>query len=256
MGKPRQAKLRVVDLSGDVREPRRYAQSTSGRMDSHETTPPDSRSILIASDSRNGCATDIALRKYPTVVPQRSANESCDSRSSEFKYRRSASMSLILLNGKSSSILDGNLPFGNRGYDAEMAKRLTRQELKEIRFRNFDALLDRYDGSPKKFCEKTGYTSETTISQLKTRKKAFGTDLGRQIAEAAGLDPLALENPDGIDASPVPKPKPPRDWPFSFSYAEYMSLSPRKRREMDEAFRDMVIGAQTQQMVARKNKQA
>lgn len=235
-------------LAADVA--RRYAQSTSGRRDSHLTAPRDSLSMSITNDSRSGCPTDIALRRYPMVVLQRAAKPSCDSRSREFRYSLSDSIHNSLLNGKSESIPNGNLPLGNRDYDIQMAKPLTRQEQKQVRFLNFDALMLRYGNSPKEFCERTGYKSETTISQLKNRQKSFGVDLGRQIAEAAGLEPLALENPDGIESSPQPaRPKPPRDWPFSFSYQTFMSLPARKRREMDEAFSDMVVGAQASQLV-------
>lgn len=58
-------------------EERRYAQSTSGRSDSHETLPLDSRSISIANDSPQGRSPYATLRKWPSVVRQRFAKADC-----------------------------------------------------------------------------------------------------------------------------------------------------------------------------------
>lgn len=63
--------LRLVVVN---EEPRKCAQSTSERSSSQVTSPPDSRSISIASDSPQGLRPYATLRRWPPVVPQRSAN--------------------------------------------------------------------------------------------------------------------------------------------------------------------------------------
>lgn len=65
--------------------PRRKAQSTSGRSDSARTTPLDSRSKLMQSDSPIFCFAETALRMYPTDVPQREAKSCCAATSSELR---------------------------------------------------------------------------------------------------------------------------------------------------------------------------
>jgi hypothetical protein len=124
----------------------------------------------------------------------------------------------------------------------------------ELRFRNFAELIARYGGSPKAFCEETGYDKPDVISQLKGRNRTFGDDLARQIETAAGLEPYALENPKGITA-PTPRAnREPVNWPFSFSLQEYMELPGKDRKEIDEAIKKMVLGAQTMQLLNRQKR--
>lgn len=120
---------------------------------------------------------------------------------------------------------------------------------KEIRFQRFDELIARYAGSPKTFCEQTGYDNPTIISQLKGRKRSFGPELARQLEEAAGLPKYALENPDGLSAPLRVSHASPQDWPFSFTLDEYLSLSRSVRESIDDAVSNMVVGAQTKQLI-------
>jgi hypothetical protein len=146
MGKRDQlANLRVVGPRGDLLLPRRYAQSTSGRMDSTGTSPSLSRSNAIAVDSAIRCLAEIALRRYPTVVPQRVAYDSCSTGESELRYvrRRSAftgssDMRETLPYGKACAI-----PFSHSlspvgFYDASMAK----SDQAETRRRRLQLLIE------------------------------------------------------------------------------------------------------------------
>lgn len=239
--------LRVV-RDGD--DPRMYFQSTSGRSDSHLTVPPDSRSKEMTSDSPNLWPVDKTFRIYPSDVSQRAANASCSSDPSELMYALSSSMMESLPNGKVLSIPFGNLPFGIDRYDPSM----DRKALKELRFKNFDELMRRFDGSPTKFCEETGYNSPTTISQLKTRKKAFGGDLARDLEKAARLEPYALESQTGIDGKHLKPGKQPAEWPFSIPLQAILDLNGRSVRDIDAALVKLVVGAQAQEMLEKQQK--
>lgn len=131
---------------------------------------------------------------------------------------------------------------------------MDRKRLKQLRFENFDRLMLRYGGSPKEFCEQTAYKDPTVISQLKGRHRAFGADLARQIEEAAGLEKYALENEAGIEAEVKKAAKQPSGWPFDFSLDEYMALSGKVRREINDSMTRQVIGAHTQQLIEKRRK--
>lgn len=70
-----QARLRVID-GGRVDEPRTCAQSAPGQSSSQVTSPRDSRSMAIASDSEHVRDPYATLRRCPYVVPHLSANDS------------------------------------------------------------------------------------------------------------------------------------------------------------------------------------
>lgn len=133
---------------------------------------------------------------------------------------------------------------------------MTKKEVTALRFKNFKELMKRYDGSPKKFCDATGYQSQATISQLKGGYKSFGDDIARQLEDAAGLERYALENPNGIGAPLPVKNREPINWPFSVSLDEYLNLPGKDRREIDEAFHKMVIGAQAIQLLSKQRTKA
>lgn len=260
MEKSRQAlfTLATVDGLAVTADPRRYAQSTSGRNTSQRMTPPLSRSISTTSDSRMRSPVEITLRKYPTVVLQRAAKSSCSDRSSELRYDRSTSDADasgaidvgVLPISKIQSIPCGNLPNGMRGYDAAMEdpKKLNKR-LSDLRFKNFAELLQRqYSDSPTEFCSRTGYNSPTTVSQLKTRKKSFGADQAREMEVWAGLERYELEKEDGgrpfrVSGSGL------KEWPFTISPEQFLSLQGKTRREIDDTLTRLVIGAQAQEVI-------
>lgn len=258
MEKAHQARLSVVTADGDLAEPRRYAQSTSGRKTSQRMCPPLSRSISTTSDSRMRSPVDITLRRYPTVVLQRPAKDSCSARSSELRYERSISDAVtsdaigsgVLPNSKIQSIPFGNLPNGMPGYDAGMEdpKKLNKH-LGQLRFKNFSELLHRqYGDSPTVFCSRTGYNSATTVSQLKTRKKSFGADLARELEMWAGLDRYELEKEDMTRPFRAGGTSL-KDWPFTISPEQFLSLQGKTRREIDDTLTRLVIGAQAQEVI-------
>lgn len=248
------SQLLVVETDGSFRE-RRYAQSTSGRSISQETSPLLSRSNEITSDSPKRSPVDMTLRMYATVVPDLAAKEACSAWEREFRNLRSAELSgsltrPSLLFRKPSSIPFRNLPSASAAYDGRMDKKART----EVRFRNFDELIARYDGSPKQFCEATGYDKPDVISQLKGRKRSFGADLARQLEEVAQLDRFALENPRGIGSQVQQLSREPINWPFTFSLQEYLQLPVRDRKDINEAVRKMVVGAQAMQLLNRQRR--
>jgi hypothetical protein len=162
-----------------------------------------------------------------------------------------------LPDSKTLSIPYGNLPFGNDGYDVGMTPAVLRKHLIALRFRNFqDLLRTRYEDSPQKFCSATGYDSPNIISQLKHGKKGtFAADLARQLELIAGLDRYELESESGIgDSKRAAPPRPGKDWPFSISPEEIMSLSGAARRTLDDTVTKIVLGSQAQDLLERQRK--
>lgn len=66
--------------------PRMYFQSTSGHIDSHLTTPNDSRSTFIARFTPSCCPIEDAFRIYPIVVPHLEQKDACSSGLRVFRY--------------------------------------------------------------------------------------------------------------------------------------------------------------------------
>lgn len=100
--------------------PRRYSQSTSGRVSSTGTAPPLSRASEIERDSRMRSFVDRTLRRYPSVVPQRTAKDSCSSVPSDLRYERNDSIGESLPVGTVKSIPWGHLPDGKGLYASGM----------------------------------------------------------------------------------------------------------------------------------------
>jgi len=251
MGKRRQGWVpKVVDASGRKVRLRKYAQSTSGRTSSHLTAPELSRSNAITSSGPNFWPFEIPFRMYPTEVPHRAAKDSCPDESSEFRYRRSASIDNNLPASKFLSIPVGKLLPGKDGYHCDMS------EMDQRRTSNFLAILRRdYGDSPKRFADETGY-DPAMVSQIKTGKKIVGDRRARKLEKLMKLPSLELDK-----ESPSERIEPLRRaaagyWPFSFSAAEFQQLSSKLQREMDDAFTRMVIGAQTQQITSKQKNRA
>src|SRR5689334_6921943 len=74
--KDRGLELEPREVEAICLEARKYAQSTSERSSSQVTTPPDSRSMLIESDSPQDFTPYAKLFRCPTVDSQRAANAS------------------------------------------------------------------------------------------------------------------------------------------------------------------------------------
>jgi transcriptional regulator with XRE-family HTH domain len=226
---------------------RKNAQSTSGRVSSTGTAPPLSRSNEMDRDSRMRSLVDKTLRKYPSEVPQRLANDSCSATvSRDFRYARSDSIPDSLPSGKILSIPDGHLPNGKGHYTRWVTK-------DELRAQNFLRLLrERYGDSPGDFEIATGY-SANMVSQIKTGKKKIGERLAGKLEHLmkieAGALLRALE-----DNGPFRRQPEPKSWPLSVPLADFESLSPRLQRELDEAFTRMVLGAQSEDLLMKQAK--
>jgi len=203
------ARLRVVDPSGEEREPRRYAQSTSGRMVSHETRPSDSLSMLTARDSPQVLQPYATLLRCRKVVPQRRAN---DSRSATELLLRNSFSSMPLLH---HTVLNDATPNGEftkwchapsiPGMDSSELK-----NLKLVRTENLIALIRRdFAGNAAALareCEK----SPSYINDLVAgRKPSFGEKAVMAIESGAGLirGQLSIKNsPLTRDPSRAAKP--------------------------------------------------
>lgn len=227
--------------------PRRYAQSTSGRVSSTGTEPPLSRSSEMASPSRMRSLVDKTFRRYPREVSQRLAKESCSGVSRELRYLRSDSIPPILPRGKLSSIPYGYLPDGTGPYNG----RVTKDELRTANFLRI--LREKYGNSPKAFEIETGY-SANMVSQIKTGKKIVGEDRAATLEQLMKLETGTLERAlaENVFTSRANAAR--VSWPLSVPLADFEALSPRLQRELDEAFTRMVLGAQAQDLLLKQSK--
>jgi transcriptional regulator with XRE-family HTH domain len=122
----------------------------------------------------------------------------------------------------------------------------------KIRTENFLRLLqEEYGGSPTEFFRRTGY-SASMVSQIKTGKKFVGEDRAAKLEDLMGLERGTLER--RTDGAPVKPAVPQQHWPLSVPLHVFKSLSPRRQRELDEAFTRMVLGAQSQELLERQAK--
>lgn len=242
---------RLATRDGVEVEPRRYAQSTSGRICSQRTTPPLSRSMLITTDSRIRSSVDNALRRYPSDVPHLSAKDSWSGFDNEFRYDRRSSIRKELPFSNSMSIPSGHLPCGNRQYTHEVdLQAVRRQRLMELieevgGQKKLAALLDSVREKP---------LSATYISNMKRTgkgKKTITGDMARDL-EIACNKPSGWMSSLELPASQVREPT--IDWPLSVPLSDFESLSPQVRRGIDEAFTRMVAGAKAQELTARQKK--
>ncbi|MGE4340775.1 MAG: hypothetical protein AB7E55_33215, partial [Pigmentiphaga sp.] len=79
--------------------------------------------------------------------------------------------------------------------------------------------------------------------------------LARKLEGLMKLPPLALDQPESTgvrEESPRYGTEP--EWPLSVPLEDFESLSPKARRELDEAFTKMVIGARTQELLNKQKK--
>jgi hypothetical protein len=232
-----QARLRLAWTNPDLAdEPRRYAQSTSGRMDSTGTSPPLSRSSAMAVDSAIRSFVESALRRYPTVVPQRAAYECWASRSRELRYLRSGegdSIGRTLPYGKEIAIPFGHLPVAAYSYDESMS-------LSDTRRRRLRLLIGQA-GSQKALSEMCGFQSDNYISQLLKPGKSFGEKAARRIEKGARKPEKWLDSDEETDSSPPPI------WPFGFDRTLWDRLPPSRQRSLEDSFLTLVLGASVQE---------
>lgn len=232
-----QARLRLAWINPDFTDdPRRYAQSTSGRMDSTGTSPPLSRSSAMAVDSAIRSFVESAFRKYPTVVPQRAAYDSWSSRSRELRYLRSGgedSMRFTLPYGKESAISFGHLPPEGHSYHGRMS-------LSDIRRRRLRLLISEF-GSQKELAIACSFQSDNYISQLLKPGKSFGEKAAHRIEDGAKKPRGWLDKDETTDTAP------PTIWPFSFDRTLWDRLPAHRKRILEESFLTSILGASVQE---------
>jgi hypothetical protein len=224
----------VADLEERFDVPRKYDQSTSGRIDSTGTAPALSRSSAIAVDSAIRSFVESALRRYPRDVPQRSAYDICSSTSRELRYvRRTSDISRTLPDSKVVAIGVGNSLRATRSHNERMS-------LTDTRRRRLRILIDQY-GSQRRLAEACGFESDNYISQLLSPKKPFGEKVARKIEAATRKPEKWLDSIDEQDLAP------PSPWPFGFDRTLWDRLPPAKQREIENAFQQLVLGASVQE---------
>lgn len=249
-----QPHLRLV-ISRDDRfaVPRRYDQSTSGRTDSTGTAPPLSRSNAIAVDSAILSLVESALRRYPSVVPQRSAYRTWSSTSNVLRYaRRGSDMQDKLPHSNSRAIPFVALPpfpdQKNEGMADKEALRLTRQRrLREL-------LNEMGQGGRIKLADAIGvepnYISQLTSPRM---KKPFGEDTARNIERAANKPQYWLDSED----ESIWRAHKADEWPFSFDRALWDNLPANRRMDLEANLHATLLGltaieAATQQQKKRR----
>jgi hypothetical protein len=228
-----QARFRVVRADGKLELPRRYAQSTSGRMCSHFTTPPLSRSSAMAVDSAIRSLAEIAFRRYPTEVSQRPAKAACSCGLRELRYLRSDSMDTVLRNSNDCAIPFVHLLSGNAPYDREMDIQETRRARLRLLVKEFStqtALAKQLD------------VEQNYISRL-LKNGHFGEKTARKI-ETKANKPQGWLDGDIADQEPsLP------EWLSSVDPVLWGRLEPHQKREIDEAVAKLVLGASVQKAV-------
>lgn len=231
----RQPHLRlVVNRDALFDEPRKYAQSTSGRISSTKTAPALSRSSAIAVDSAIRSFLEMAFRRYPTDVLQRCAKSTWDSRSSELRYSRSDSMTRgVLLFSNSLAIPIVHSPSGTDSYNAEMV------DYPSIRRRRLRELIAEY-GSQQALADLLD-VQQNYVSRLLNPKYSFGEKTARNI-EQKTRKPLKW-----LDDEAQAQTTRSDEWPFSFDKSLWDRLSPQQKREIEASFTRQVLGANIEQ---------
>lgn len=175
-------------------DPRMYAQSTSERSSSHLTVPPDSRSIRIDRDSAGERKPYAMFRRWPAVVPHRSANPLRSAVGNDFQkvLKSTANYHHTVIENATPNVEFTEWCAAGNNEQMETA---------EIRRRNLLRLLERDFGGNKSELARA-YDSENPKPQYfsdllrKDSGKSFGEKAARKIEERTGLLPGQLDIPD------------------------------------------------------------
>ena len=216
--------------------PRRYDQSTSGLVSSTGTSPSLSRSSAIEVDSAIRSFLESALRRYPMVVPARSAYSVCWEGVRDLRYLRSDSMVETLPDSNVLTIPFCHLLNGKDPYHDEM----DRDERKKLRKRRLRLLIGEI-GSQKSLAEILG-CEPNYISQLLRPEKPFTADKAREIEQKTRKPEGWLETTD--EEGLVERPT---EWPFNFDRALWDRLRPDQKYKIEESFLHLVLGASLQE---------
>lgn len=186
----------LIDSDGKTALPRRYAQSTSGLQSSQVTTPLDSRSTLIASDSPQVRLPYATLFKWPKVVSHRRAKSSRSTMDSDFQNSSSSI-------ARCHHMVSGNaIPIGDLTKRLEIGENsgMEREELNEVRRDNLREYVRVHcDGKKaqmiKKLPQKSGNEAYWR-AVLGKGKKSFSWQKARETEPALGLIEGELEVPN------------------------------------------------------------
>jgi hypothetical protein len=113
----------------------------------------------------------------------------------------------------------------------------------DIRRRRLKLLIEQF-GSQKALADACGFESDNYLSQLLKPKKSFGERAARRIEAGARKPEKWLDDPGEVDSTP------PATWPFGFDRTLWDRLPPPKKRELENAFQQLVLGASVQEAAA------
>jgi hypothetical protein len=103
-------------------------------------------------------------------------------------------------------------------------------------------------GSQKALAEACGFESDNYLSQLLKSGKAFGEKAARRIESGARKPEKWLDESSDVDNAPPPA------WPFGFDRTLWDRLPPLKKRELENTFQQLVLGASVQEAAAPSKK--
>jgi len=249
--KKNQATLRlVVDRDAGLL-PRKYCQSTSGRITSAVTLPPDSRSISMASDSPQVLAPQATLRRCPTLVLHRSANDSRSADDNDFKNSLSF-MSALSPNGVSLSTLNGDFTKRcDRGHALTMSSPPISRAVKARRIKNLKAAIEeKFGGNISAAARAIDADDMHYVNYLNgvlnNPDKSFGEKACRKAEKGLGYPPGTFDlDPDA-----------PKTWPFKMITRErYDKLADDAHTRIEGALLALVIEHELQSMSEHSKKQ-
>lgn len=244
----------VVNLDPRFEVPRRYDQSTSGRMSSTGTTPPLSRSRAMAVDSAILSFVERALRKYPMDVSQRSAYASWASRSRELRYVRSDSIRQTLPDSNVLAIPFVHLRRSPSSQNEQVDKNEQRkEEQRRVRRRRLKELVKELGRGSRATLAGAIDAEPNYISQLVSDRlnKSFGEETARKLEVAAGKPKYWL---DSAEPSAWKPQETDGGWPFSFDRALWDGISPARRRELESTLHATLLGVSAIEAAAAQSK--
>lgn len=239
----------VDEATGDRRQVRRtYDQSMSGRSSSQRTAPPDSRSMATTSSAPIRQRAYTALRKYPTVVPQREAKAMRSAGRSDIRYVRSVSISGNVPGGRAKTIPEAHVLTCTARYTRGMSRdtddEQMRARLYEVRRARLRRLLERYS-SIVEFAvaiqESPSYTHRLVKLPNKWRKN-LGDGKARKIELLLGLPEFWLDNDSAADPIPTLRAA----WPFRFERAIWDNLTGAEQRRAESMLLTIINGIEAE----------
>lgn len=177
--------------------PRRYAQAqlSCGALDSHGTTPPDSRSISTASCALADFTPYATLLRWPTEVLQRRAKSSRRALSRPSQYGLKSMDTDYHHTVAISATPTGEFPPGVVSLDNFRVSNLA--AIHEIRRKNFERLKQlRFDDNASKLARALDNVPAYVNDRLRADGRTIGEDAARSIETKVGLLPGQLDIPD------------------------------------------------------------